>query len=81
MINMGTSIYSTAGYSQFLVYQKYNPNTFIDSNTKKAINVQFDISSISSMDSANISILIAYIQFYIFHANSQFFLYIVNLDY
>lgn len=39
IIDTGASIHSTAGYGQFLAYQKYNPDTSIDTSTKGAIIV------------------------------------------
>ena len=65
MIDTGASIHSTARYGQFLAYQKYNPDTSIDTSTKEAINVQFGIGSISSMGSAIISTPIGSINFYV----------------
>lgn len=80
MIDTGASIHSTAGYGQFLAYQKYNPNTSIDTSTKGAINVQFGIGSITSMGSAIISTPIGSIEFHVVQADTPFLLCLADLD-
>ena len=80
MIDMGASIHSTAGYGQFLAYQKYSPDTSIDTSTKGAINVQFGIGFISSMGSAIISTPIGSVKFHVVQADTLFLLCLADLD-
>lgn len=79
MINTVVSIYSITKFDQFLVYQKYNSNTSINTNSKRAINIQFDINSILSMGSAIISTLIGSIKFYTVQINTLFLFYWADL--
>ncbi len=80
IIDTGALIHSTAGYGQFLAYQKYNPNISIDTSTKGAINVQFSISSILSIGSVIISTPISNIKFHIVQADTPFLLCLANLN-
>lgn len=80
MINTGVLIYSITEFGQFLVYQKYNSNTSINTNNKKAINIQFDISSILSIRSTIINTLIGSIKFYTVQSNTLFLFYWADLD-
>lgn len=53
-----------AGYGQFFAYENHNPNTSIDTITKKVINIQFGIGSISFINSIIINTLINSNKFY-----------------
>lgn len=80
MINTGVLIYSIIEFGQFLVYQKYNSNTSFNTNSKRAINIQFDISSILSMHSAIINTLIGSIKFHTVQGNTLFLFCWADLD-
>jgi hypothetical protein len=64
MIDTRASKRSTAGWGQYLAYQKTH-NTTIDTTTAGAINVQFGIGSTSSVGSVVIYTLVGTVEFHI----------------
>ena len=75
MIDIKASKHSTAGYDQYLAYQKYIEHTSINIEKAKAVNVQFDIEEISFIDSIMIIMLVNRIEFHVIQANISFLLF------
>ena len=79
MIDTGASAYSTAGYGQFLAYSKII-ETAINLAKAGAVNVQFDIGSISSIGSITIATPIGQAEFHVVEADTPFLLCLADLD-
>jgi len=81
MIDTGASKRSTAGWGQYLAYQKtHNNNTTINTTTAGAINVQFGIGSTSSVGSIMINTLVGAIEFHLVKADTPFLLCLADID-
>ena len=79
MIDTEISHYLTIDYEQFLAYSKII-ETVINSVKAEAIHVQFDIKSISFINSIIITISIDQIKFHVVRVDTFFLLCLVNLD-
>ena len=73
MIDTGASKRSTAGWGQYLAYQKVQ-HTPIDTTTAGAINVQFGIGSTSSVGSITVDTPVGAIEFHLVKADTPFLL-------
>ena len=67
------------GYGQYLVYRKTH-NTVINTLKAGAINVQFSISSTSSIGSVIVNTPVSNIEFYIIKADTPFLLCLTDMD-
>jgi uncharacterized membrane protein len=79
MINTRALKRLTAGWGQYLTYQKVQ-NTLINTATADAINVQFGIGFISSVGLIIINTLVSVIEFHLVKADILFLLCLVNID-
>src|SRR6266700_454073 len=79
MIDIGALKRLTAGYRQYLIYRE-TQNTVINTLKASAINVQFSISSTSSISSITVNTLVGNIEFYIIKANTPFLLYLTDIN-
>jgi hypothetical protein len=79
MINTGALKRSTAGWGQYLAYQKVQ-NTLINTATAGAINVQFGIGSTSSVGSITVHTLVGAIEFHLVKADTPFLLCLADID-
>ena len=79
IINIGALKRLIVGYRQYLVYRKIY-NTVVNTLKAGAINVQFSISSTSSIGSIIVNIPVGNIKFYIIKANTPFLLYLADMD-
>ena len=79
MIDTETSTYSTIDYEQFLIYSKII-ETVINLAKVEAVNVQFDIKSISFIKFIIITTSIDQIKFHIIKADTFFLLCLADLD-
>ncbi len=79
MIDSRASVRSIVDYEQYLAFIK---NTFIDLNRTKtdAVNVQFEIESISSVESLTIDISLRLMKFHVIKANTSFLLSLVDMN-
>jgi hypothetical protein len=79
MIDSRASIRSIVDYEQYLAFIK---NTFIelDSIKVEAINVQFEIESISSIESLIIDILFELVKFHVIKADTLFLLSLADMN-
>jgi hypothetical protein len=74
MIDAGASKRSTAGYSQYLAYQKSNTGAIIDTTQAGAVNVQFGIGSII------VNMPVGQAEFHIVQADTPFLLCLKDID-
>jgi len=81
MINIGASKQSTAGYSQFLAFQRLNTSIQLDTTTQGIINIQFGIKLTSLIKSAKVTTPIGIIKFHIVKINTPFLLCLADIDY
>ena len=81
IIDIKISKQSTAGYSQFLTFQRLDTNIQLNTTTQGIVNVQFSIRLTSSIKLAKVTTLIGIIEFYIIKVNTPFLLYLVDMDY
>jgi hypothetical protein len=79
MIDTGASRRSTAGWGQYLAYQKVQ-NTLIDTTTAGAINVQFGIGSTTSVGSITVNTPVGAIEFHLVKADTLFLLCLADID-
>jgi len=79
MINTRALKRLIVGYGQYLIYRKTH-NTVINTLKASAINVQFGISSTSSISSITVNILVSNIKFHIIKADIPFLLYLADID-
>jgi hypothetical protein len=79
MIDTGASKRSTAGWGQYLAYQKVQ-NTPINTATAGAINVQFGIGSTSSVGSITVDTPVGAIEFHLVKADTPFLLCLADMD-
>ena len=80
MIDTGALKRSTAGYSQYLAYQRSNTSIVIDTTKAGAINIQFGIRSTLSIRSIIVDIPVRQAEFYIVKANIPFLLCLKDID-
>jgi len=79
MINTRALKRLTVGYRQYLAYRK-TYNTVIDTLKAGAINVQFGISSTSSIGSVTVNTPVGNVEFYIIKADTSFLLCLADMD-
>ncbi|KHJ35222.1 hypothetical protein EV44_g3408 [Erysiphe necator] len=79
MIDTGAAAQPTAGYGQFLAYQKLSAVT-LNTNTAGEVTVKFRIGSAISIGSVNIKMPIGTVKFYVLHTDIPFLLSITDLD-
>ncbi|KHJ32289.1 hypothetical protein EV44_g3486 [Erysiphe necator] len=79
MIDTGAAAQSTAGYGQFLPYQKLSAVT-LNTKTTSEVTVKFGIGSPTSIGSVNIKMPIGTVKFNILHTDTPFLLSINDLD-
>jgi hypothetical protein len=79
IINTRASKRSTAGWGQYLVYQKVQ-HTPINTVTAGAINVQFGIGSTSSVGSTTVNTPVSAIEFHLVKADTSFLLCLADID-
>ena len=79
MIDTKTSAYPTIGYEQFLAYSKII-ETAINSAKAEAVNVQFDIKSISFIEFITIATPIGQAEFHVVEVDMFFLLCLTDLD-
>ncbi len=79
MVDLSASIQSIVDYEQYLTFIK---NIFIDLNHIKTdiVNVQFEIESISSVESLIIDILFELIEFHVIKTNTSFLLSLADMN-
>jgi hypothetical protein len=81
MVDTRASNISTAGWGQFLAYQKAVDNlATIDKTTTGSVNVQFGIGSIPSVGSIIVQSPVGTIQFHIVKADTPFLLCLVDMN-
>jgi hypothetical protein len=81
MIDTGAAGKSTAGYSQYLAYQRtFDINIPIDATTKDDVNATFGIGSASSIGSINIPTPIGTIEFHVVEVETPFLMSIKDMD-
>ena len=79
MIDTGASNKSTAGYGQYQAYKRLY-NTDLDTMKVGAVNVQFGISSSSSVGSIKVQTLIGPVEFHVINADTPFLLCLADMD-
>ena len=80
MIDTGASKRSTAGYSQYLAYQRLNTSVSIDTTKAGAINIQFGIGLTLSIGSIIVNTPAGQAEFHIVKADIPFLLYLKDID-
>jgi hypothetical protein len=80
MIDSDVFTQSTVDYEQFLAYQKNNKNDLIDIIKAEAINVQFEIESIFSLESIIIDISIELVKFHVIKTDTSFLLSLADMN-
>ena len=80
MIDTGASQRSTAGYGQFVAFQRLDPSVQLNTTTQGMVNVQFGIGSTSSIGSAKIVTPIVTIEFHIVKVDTPFLLCLADMD-
>jgi len=80
MIDTGASKRSTAGYGQFLAFQRLDTGTQLDITTQGIVNVQFGIRSTSLIGSAKVTTPIGIIEFHIVKVDTPFLLCLADID-
>jgi len=79
MINIGALKKLIVGYRQYLAYKK-TYNTIINTLKAGAINIQFGISSTSSISSVIVNTPVSNVKFHIIKANIPFLLCLADMD-
>jgi hypothetical protein len=82
MIDSDVSTRSTAEYDQYLTFKKSNTDSSTDLNPIKAdaVNVQFEIESISSVESLTIDTSFELMKFHVIKADTSFFLSLADMN-
>jgi hypothetical protein len=82
MIDSDVSTRSIAEYDQYLTFKKNNTDSSTDLNSIKAdaVNVQFEIESISSIESFTIDIFFELVKFHVIKANTSFLLSFADMN-
>jgi hypothetical protein len=82
MIDSNVSTRSTAEYDQYLAFKKNNTDSTADLNSIKtdAVNVQFEIESISSVESLTIDISFELMKFHVIKTDISFLLSLANMN-
>jgi hypothetical protein len=82
MIDSDVSTRSTAEYDQYLAFKKNNTDSSADLNSIKAdaVNVQFGIESISSVESLTIDISFELVEFHVIKADTSFLLSLADMN-
>ena len=80
VIDTGASNRSTAGYGQFLAYQKHVENIDINKATAGALTVQFGIGSTSLIGSISLATPVGQVEFHIVYADTPFILCLRDMD-
>jgi hypothetical protein len=82
MIDSDVSTRSTAEYDQYLAFKKNNIDSSADLNPIKAnaINVQFEIESISSIESLTIDISFELMKFHVVKTDTSFLLSLADMN-
>jgi hypothetical protein len=82
MIDSDVSTRSTAEYDQYLAFKKNNIDSSADLNPIKAdaINVQFEIESISSIESLTIDTSFGLVKFHVIKTDTSFLLSLADMD-
>src|SRR5436190_6747401 len=80
MVDTGASRISTAGWGQYLAYQKLNSTTKLDTSTAGSANVQFGIGNTPSVGSLLINTPVGRIDFHIVKADTPFLLCLADMD-
>ena len=79
IINIKVFKHFIAGYSQFFILQKIN-KVQLNKSIRGTVNIQFRISSTSSISSIKVVTLIGIVEFYIIKVNTPFLLYLADID-
>jgi hypothetical protein len=82
MINSDVSTRSTAEYDQYLAFKKNNTDSSADLNsiTADAVNVQFEIESISSVESLTVDISFGLVKFHVIKTDTSFLLTFADMN-
>ena len=80
MIDTGASKRFTAGYGQFLAFQRLNTNAQLNTTIQGIVNIQFGIKSTSSIRLAKVTTPIGIIKFYIVKVDTPFLLCLADID-
>lgn len=81
MIDTGASRRSTAGYSQYVAYQKaYSPRYTLDTTNTGGADVQFGLGVTTLVGSVLVDILVGQVRFYVVYADTPFLLCLANMD-
>ena len=80
IIDTGASKQSTAGYGQYLAYKKNVTPIQVDKAKAGAINIQFDIGSISSIRLLLLNIPMGIIKFHVVEVDIPFLLCLEDMD-
>lgn len=80
MIDTGAAGKSTAGYNQYIAYEKLFGKTPIDTGQEGAVKATFGIGSTTSIGSITIPTPIGQCEFYIVNANTPFLLSLAEMD-
>lgn len=79
MIDTGASKKSTAGYSQFLAYQKMS-QAELDVTTGGTVSVQFGIDSTTSIGCVMVDMPIGVVEFHVVNVDTPFLLSLAHID-
>jgi hypothetical protein len=82
MIDSGVSTKSTAEYDQYLAFKKNKIDSFVDLDLSRtdAVNVQFDIESVSSIESLIIDISFGIMKFHVIKTDISFLLSLADMN-
>ena len=79
VIDTGASNRSTAGYGQFLAFQRTN-DVQLDESTRGTVNVQFGIGSTSSIGSIKVDTPVGTVEFHVVKVDTPFLLCLKDMD-
>ena len=81
MVDTGASKVSTAGWGQYLAYQRsVDANATIDDTTAGSVNVQFGIGSTPSVGSLTVTSPVGTVEFHIVKADTPFLLCLADMN-
>jgi hypothetical protein len=80
MIDSGASAKSTAGYEQYLAFNKINPTIDLNPSRTEAVNVQFNIESARSIESLTIDTPFGVVEFHVVKADTPFLLSLADMN-
>src|SRR5450432_2959538 len=80
VIDTGASKYSTAGFAQLQAFQNIDNTVRLDNTTKGKVNIQFGISSTSSIGSTFVNTPIGQVEFHIMLCKTPFLLSLADMD-